>query len=43
MRRKIFCLLMCITMICSFIGLPTAGYAETKGQLYAFQIPVAYC
>ena len=40
MRRKIFCLLMCMTMICSFIGLPTAGYAETKGQLYAFLIPV---
>ena len=40
MRRKIFCLLMCMTMVCSFIGLPTAGYAETKGQLYAFQIPV---
>ena len=31
---------MCMTMICSFIGLPSAGYAETKGQLYAFQIPV---
>ena len=29
-----------MTMICSFIGLPTAGYAETKGQLYAFLIPV---
>lgn len=40
MRRKIFCLLMCMTMVCSFIGLPTAGYAETKGQLYAFLIPV---
>lgn len=38
MRRKIFCLLMCMTMICSFIGLPTAGYAETKGQIYAFYI-----